>query len=388
MKKGIYRLEGTIQHYDWGGTDYLPGLLGIINTSKKNYAEYWMGTHPKSPSQIRLGDELQKLDTVTAIPFLLKVLDVKDMLSIQVHPSKMAAALEFAKENADRIPLDAPHRNYKDDNHKPELAYAISEFWLLHGFKPEDPLRAVLRSVPEFESLIPVFELEGYEGLYKKVMGMPQEQVNACLTPLLDRIVPLYEKGVLRKEEEDYWAARAAITFNRNGQTDRGIFSVYFFNIVKLNPGEAIFQEAGIPHAYLFGQCVEIMANSDNVLRGGLTTKHIDVKELLKHTKCDAVIPAILKGTRKDNFEKVFETTAPDFELAEIRMEKMNDRQAKTRTDEILFVLQGVVDLSAEDHFLSLIAGEAAFVAAGTAYHMRCIEKSLVFRASAPVNRE
>ncbi len=125
---------------------------------------------------------------------------------------------------------------------------------------------------------------------------MPQDEVNKHLQSLLDRIIPLYNTGKLKRSQEDFWAARAAQTFSQGKNIDRGIFSVYLFNLVGLQKGQAIFQDAGVPHAYLEGQNIEIMASSDNVLRGGLTTKHIDVKELLKHVKCEPTNPNILNG--------------------------------------------------------------------------------------------
>src|SRR5690606_10034604 len=112
----------------------------------------------------------------------------------------------------------------------------------------------------------------------------------------------------------DFWAARAALTFEENGNIDRGIFSIYLFNLVRLKNGEAIFQDAGVPHAYLEGWNVEIMASSDNVLRGGLTSKHIDVKELLKHVKCEATEVKVIMGDLKGK-ERIYETPAPDFAL-------------------------------------------------------------------------
>lgn len=384
-KQGVYAIKGVVQHYDWGGTDFIPALLGQVNAAKKPYAEYWMGTHPKSPSELISETGIWSLAERTQLPYLLKVLDVHDMLSIQVHPTKAAAELEFARENSEKIPLDSPKRNYRDENHKPELAYALSEFWLLHGFKSEEPLRAILRAVPEFAGLHDLFERESYLGLYKKVMGMPQEEVNALLQPLLDRIVPLYEKGVLHREEEDYWAARAAITFNRNGEADRGIFSVYFFNIVRLEPGEAIFQDAGVPHAYLFGQCVELMANSDNVLRGGLTTKHIDVKELMKHVKCEGLIPNKLPGAWINGVEKVFETPAPDFQLSEIRLTEDQVTEAMTaQGPEIWFNISGTSLFRCRGRELTLQKGEAAFVEPGAAYSLETPNGSRLFKAALP----
>ncbi len=384
-KQGVYAIKGVVQHYDWGGTDFIPALLGQVNAAKKPYAEYWMGSHPKSPSELISETGTWLLSDRVQLPYLFKVLDVYDMLSIQVHPSKAAAELEFARENSEKIPLDSPKRNYRDENHKPELAYALSEFWLLHGFKPEDHLLRILRAVPEFAGLHELFLREGYLGLYKKVMGMPQDEVNTILQPLLDRIVPLYEKGVLHREEEDYWAARAAITFNRNGQSDRGIFSVYFFNIVKLEPGEAIFQDAGIPHAYLFGQCMELMANSDNVLRGGLTTKHIDVKELMKHVKCAPLEPQKLAGAWINGVEKVFETPAPDFQLSEVRLLAGAEPVSfEAEGPEIWFNLSGTTLIRCRGRELSLQKGEAAFAEAGVSFEILSTNGSRLFKAGAP----
>ena len=162
--KNVFKLKGKIQQYAWGGTAYLPRLLSIPNPENKPFAEYWMGAHDNAPSELE-GAEPSKLNeyirqqpesTLGAIvaqrfgrlPYLLKILDVKDMLSIQVHPTKKNAELEFAAENGKGIALTAPQRNYKDDNHKPELMLALSEFWLLHGFKPEEELMYTLASVP------------------------------------------------------------------------------------------------------------------------------------------------------------------------------------------------------------------------------------------------
>jgi mannose-6-phosphate isomerase len=246
----------------------------------------------------------------------LKVLDVKDMLSIQVHPTKKAAESAFAAENMKGTPLTAPNRNYKDDNHKPELMLALSDFWLLHGFKSPQALVTILMQTPELQFLVPFFDNKNYHALYEVVMTMDQQEVDERLQPLLDRIVPLYEKGFLNRSQEDFWAARAAKTFCEPNKLDRGIFSIYLFNLVNLKPGEAIFQDAGIPHAYLEGQNMEIMANSDNVLRGGLTNKYIDVPELMHHMRFEEVKPHIIKGTAGTvPGETVFPTPAADFEL-------------------------------------------------------------------------
>jgi len=293
-ESSMYKLKGIIRNYDWGGVEFLSKLLLHSNPGGEPMAEYWLGAHDLASSilvtknnEIGLNQFIEKnkekaLGKTVAkkfgrLPYLLKILDVKDMLSIQVHPAKHEAEIEFARENKERIPVNAPHRNYKDDNHKPELMVALGDFWLLHGFKPVEKLRMTLGSISELKPLLEIFDATGYDQLYKTVMEMPQESVNQLLQPLLHRIVPLYRQGQLKKNDENFWAARASLTFNGQSspdagnvqKIDRGIFSVYFFNLLYLEAGEGVFQDAGVPHAYLEGQNVEIMANSDNVLRGG-----------------------------------------------------------------------------------------------------------------------
>ncbi|MGC4038219.1 MAG: mannose-6-phosphate isomerase, class I [Chitinophagaceae bacterium] len=400
LKNKLYSLYGKVQHYAWGGYEYIPALLDITNEENKPYAEYWMGTHPLASAEVGDAHEsLAKLiadnkeailgDAVTKdfgeLPYLFKILDVRDMLSIQVHPSKENAKADFAKEHKAGVAVDAPHRNYKDDNHKPELAAALTDFWLLHGFKPKEKMVSILSNVDELESLLPIFEDEGYEGLYKHVMEMPQEEVNEILQPLIDRIVPLYNEGRLTRYKEDFWAARAAVTYNQGDDIDRGIFSVYLFNLVNVKKGDAIFQDAGVPHAYLEGKNAEIMANSDNVLRGGLTKKHIDVPELLKHVKCEATVPEILHG-EKDNRETIYKTPAKEFQLSYITLGKDESFSVFSKTGEVFIVIEGNARFSVGDERLRLAAGESAFVVAGQKVNMlSSSDKTLIYRATAPV---
>lgn len=399
---GIAPLTGTVKHYDWGGHTFIPTLLNLHDAGNKPYAEYWLGVHPqaeckvieKNGAAILLREMIRKAPSATLgdyvyhrfgdMPYLLKALDVKDMLSIQVHPSKAAAEKDFAEENARGIPLTAPDRNYKDNNHKPELMVAMGDFWLLHGFKSKEKMTQVLQTVPELTFLLPIFQRSSYAGIYRQVMEMPQEQVNAALQPLLDRIIPLYHERRLDKSHEDFWAARASLTFSQGNNIDRGIFSVYLFNLVALKQGQAVFQDAGVPHAYLEGQNIEIMASSDNVLRGGLTTKHIDVKELLKHVRCEAVIPTILGG-EKNGTGIVYKTPAPDFELSGYSLQKDEQVSITAGTAEILLLARGHVQLAGEETAVELKTGApSAVIFSGNTLTMSAKEPSLVFRAGVP----
>jgi mannose-6-phosphate isomerase len=375
----MFQLTGKVQHYPWGGNRFIPELLGISNDENRPFAEYWMGIHPAAPSVIHvfdnaytglpdlikseperyLGKDLMK--TFGDLPFLFKILDVKDMLSIQVHPSKTEAEKGFDAEEAAKIPMNASNRNYKDRNHKPEIMLALSDFWLLHGFKNPNLLMETLSNYEVFNKLIPVFEQSGYKGLYQYVMEMQQEEVNVLLQPLADKIIPLYNAGEIPKHSSDFWAARAFLTYPE--VLDRGIFSVYFFNMVNLKEGEAIFQGAGVPHAYLEGQNVELMANSDNVLRGGLTLKHVDVPELLKHTLFEPIQPNILK-LNADAKETVFESPVPDFCLSHVLLSANESIQCKADGPEIWFVIAGN-GVTEDANAFNLKKGASFFVADG-----------------------
>lgn len=400
----IYKLRGKVQHYAWGGTDYIPKLLGIPNKEQQPFAEYWMGAHANAPSMIyQPGEEGQPLDEFISkspesclgkqtaqhfgrLPYLFKVLDVHDMLSIQVHPTKAEAEKGFARENAAGIPLQAPQRNYKDDNHKPEIMVALSEFWLLHGFKMPEALKGTLQTVPELNKLLDIFEQGSYKGLYRHVMEMPQEEVNEMLAPLLSRIMPFYHEGKFSRHQPEFWAARVIDSGMGNmQQIDRGIFSIYFFNIVQIKPGEGIFQAAGIPHAYLEGQNMELMANSDNVLRGGLTPKHVDVPELLKHTRFEGIVPQILKGDRMaEKAERMYASDVPDFSLSEISLATGEQVSDTSFSIEILFVLEGQVTISSKESLLNFSKGEAALIFADTAYEITGSEAAVLYKASVP----
>lgn len=331
-------LTGIVQDYDWGGYEYIPTLLDQENREKHPQAELWMGTHPRGMSAIKVdgqsmplaewiaSDPAGILGTATArhfhnsLPFLFKILDVRKMLSIQAHPTKKAAVAGFARENEQGIPLSAGHRNYKDDNHKPEIMVALTDFWLLHGFRSEDSIDSLLREIPEFQSLWQVFLDKGIRGLYQHTMEMPQDAVDHLLAPLARRLEAGLAAGQLDRNEPDYWAAHAFRDYTRDGHYDRGVFSIYLFNLVAMQPGEGIFQAANIPHAYLEGVNVELMANSDNVFRGGLTSKHVDVGELMQHLSFAPVEPDILQGENRLPHERVYPAPVPDFDLSRIRL--------------------------------------------------------------------
>lgn len=397
MKK-IYKLKGRIQHYAWGGYEFLPQLLGINNAEHRPFAEYWMGAHPSAPAELVTPEGNRSLYTACTetpesvlsekvynrfgeLPYLFKVQDVKEILSIQVHPSKEEAEKGFNREEAEGIPINAPYRNYKDRNHKPEVMVALSEFWLLHGFKPLAVIDKTLEDVPEFTVLLPYFRKEGLQALYQFVMEMQQPEINAMLNQLIKREIRRKNDGELTKEQPGWWVAKIFAGKTEIGDIDRAVFSLYLFNIVKVNPGEAVFQAAGVPHAYLEGQCMELMANSDNVLRAGLTPKHIDVPELMKHTIFESIQPNVMPGNPVLPGERVYPCPVPDFGIAKIDLSATVSYTGKASSLEIWVVTEGgaVVNNS-----LALKRGEAFAVFANESYTIEASGACTLFKAFVP----
>jgi len=382
---GIFQLKGQVKQYDWGGDSFLPQLLGIDNPQHLPFAEYWMGIHPQGPSRIESVDKHSTYlsEKEPHFSFLLKILDVREMLSIQVHPNREMAQLYFERENRLGIPLNSPERNYKDPNHKPELMVALSEFWLLHGFKSPEALKETFAKYPELNPLQAKWEEMGNRGVYQWLMELPQLEVDAWLSVSANNWGTAYEQGALSKSDPAFWAARAVKSFCKNGKMDRGIFSIFLFNVVKLEKGQGIFQGAGIPHAYLAGQNVEIMANSDNVLRGGLTNKYMDVCELMRHIDTSSIEPRILEPKADGVGLRHYPAPVDDFRIQSILLEAGQEFQYQAQ--ESLLILAPAGDLEITDGGASFHLGSpdlCAYVAANTSFTVRPRTRSLLFIAS------
>ena len=396
----ILLLKGKIQHYAWGGYDYIPAWLGIENKEHQPFAEYWLGAHPSASATVvtRNGElSLQQLineypqeflsqatrQRFGELPYLLKILDVKDMLSIQVHPTKATAAVGFEAEEAAGVLIGASNRNYKDKNHKPEVMVALSDFWLLHGFLEKEKLKAALQSQPEFAELIDIFGDGNYKALYERVMNLPQSEVNHNLMPLVKREIERKQKDETDKHEPGWWVAKLYENNNDIDDIDRGVYSIYFFNIVNAKEGEGVFQGAGLPHAYLEGQNVELMANSDNVLRGGLTPKHVDVPELMKHTKFEGIIPNILKGEKMNGQEKNYPCPVPDFGIHSLSLQKGETASEKTVSLELWIVIKGSVSLSGSNT-LTVHGGQSFAILPDESFTITAMKDALLYKAFVP----
>ncbi len=410
-------LAGAVQHYEWGGREFIPALIGLPNPEGRPFAELWMGTHPRGTATADIDGARISLDRLIAadpwvvlgsddalrftgrLPYLFKVLDVRVMASIQAHPSKAQAEEGFARENAAGIPLDAAQRSYRDENHKPEVHVVLTDFWMLHGFRPLEEISEVLGSEAELAACMPDFDQRRraaagpaaraalLKELYARVMTMPQQAVNAILDPLVARLEAEDARGALSRDMPGFWALRAARTFPLpGGGRDRGIVSAYLMNLVRLKPGQGTYQPAGTLHAYLEGANVELMANSDNVLRGGLTPKHVDVNELLATLDFSDGKPAILEGRARSETGREYETPAEEFALERIEVSQgVPYSGGREHGADTLIAVEGSAAVVAAGRALTLSRGGIALVPAGVPYSVAArAPRAVLFKASVP----
>lgn len=349
--RGAVKIKGQIQAYQWGGLQFLPQLLGYSNTNNLPQAEYWLGAHPSAcataaDTDVPL-DQLLRQANAPSLQFLLKILDVHDMLSIQVHPTKEQAAAGFARENALGISLNAKNRNYKDVSDKPELMVALSEFWLLHGFRREDEIASLLESKPYLDELRKKLLRDGLKAAFAFALDFSSEKIQAMQATLArDSLRQPEEKN---KNSVGFWIRR---WLTKNADVENGILTLFFLNLVKVDPGMAVYQPAGLLHAYLEGQNVELMANSDNVLRAGLTPKHIDVAELLSISIIEPTDPRdfIIQPAKTATGEIRFVTPFTEFELAELTGAERSIVEWTTAAPEILFCYEGEANIRLADN--------------------------------------
>ncbi|MHA0868758.1 mannose-6-phosphate isomerase [Enterobacter cloacae] len=371
----MQKLINSVQNYAWGSKTALTELYGIANPDNLPMAELWMGAHPKSSSkvedasgQVRALRDVIDADKATLLgnsvanrfgelPFLFKVLCADQPLSIQVHPNKKASEIGFAKENAAGIPLDAAERNYKDPNHKPELVFALTPFLAMNAFREFSEIISLLQPVAGAHNAIAHFlanpNAESLSQLFASLLNMQGDEKSHALAVL---------KAALDGQQGEPWdTIRLISAFYPD---DSGLFSPLLLNVVKLNPGEAMFLFAETPHAYLQGVALEVMANSDNVLRAGLTPKYIDIPELVANVKFVAKPAAeLLTQPVQNGAELDFPIPVDDFafSLHDLSQTKTTIAQESAA---ILFCVEGEATLHKGEQRLVLKPGESAFVAA------------------------
>lgn len=380
----MHELVGALRSYAWGSRTALAELCGRQVPSAHPEAELWFGAHPADPAYLRTDDGTRSLLEVVSenpgeelgaaatrfgdrLPFLLKILAAEEPLSLQAHPSAEQARSGFARENRTRVPLDSPMRNYRDDSHKPELVVALERFEALAGFR--DPLRTVdlfraldVAELAQYAGLLAAQpDSDGLRTLFTSWITLPPTVLDTLLPTVLDGCVR-YLSG---SEREFAAEARTTLELAEAYPGDAGVLAAMLLNRITLQPGQGLFLAAGNLHAYLHGVAVEIMANSDNVLRGGLTPKHVDVPELLKVLDFEPIdLPLVLPQPAGDGSVR-YPTPAPEFALR--RFDLTAGSALVPLTDAgpgIVLCTSGSVRLLDGDSKVSLTRGAAAWISA------------------------
>ncbi len=329
-------LKNPLKHYAWGSDSAIPELLGLPVIAGDPVAEMWIGAHPLGSSELRQGDAWVSLfDLISAqpqrylgcrifsrygseLPFLMKVLAASRPLSIQAHPDRKQAICGFQLENARGMAIDDPRRTYKDPNPKPECVCALTPFWAMCGFRSAE---AVLANMEPFSELLheelnalihAADEASGLRTLFRALLELDPQRKKVVLIALRQQVesraLPTLESG---------WIGKLLMAY----PADIGCLAPLFMNLICLEPGEALFLPPNTLHAYLEGVAIEIMANSDNVVRGGLTPKHIDIETLARIVNFAPSLVCALQARPLDAFERIYPTAAAEFQLSRLDLD-------------------------------------------------------------------
>lgn len=367
----IVEIEGVIQNYAWGSRAAIAEFQGRASSGLPE-AELWLGTHPRGPSRL-VGGPAGVADLRGflggELPFLFKLLAAAQPLSLQAHPSRAQAEAGFEREERAGIPVDAPTRNYRDKNHKPELICARTEFHALSGFRPPAESVALAQALGlerELPSFVQSLQRGDLETAFRSLFLLPRPELRSSIQVLAEGA-----KNADRLPESARSAAPWLAELALSHPEDPGAVAALLLNHVRLEPGEAMYLPAGNLHAYLSGVGLELMANSDNVMRGGLTPKHVDVAELCHVLEFTPLLPEVLSGNLEALGEGVracvYRTAATEFELS--RVEVIGGGHYELAGPALVLVESGQIQVSSQDARLELSAGRSAFLdfAAGAA---------------------
>ncbi|MCW2695631.1 MAG: manA [Modestobacter sp.] len=372
----MWQLTNSVRHYPWGSRTVIPELLGEPSPADRPYAELWMGAHADQPSRLADGTPLdaaitaapdQMLGTAVIerfgprLPFLMKVLAADRPLSLQAHPTPEQAAVGFAAEEAAGVPRDDPTRTFKDPFHKPEILLAITPVEALCGFRPvEESLHCLAKlQLPELMPTIAALARGGLRTAIPQLLALSTKRRESLVSAVAERAARFVAAHDPEFINTYRWAAQLAGTY----PGDPGVVISLMCNHLKLAPGEAVFLPAGNLHAYLCGAGVEVMASSDNVLRGGLTSKHIDLAALIEVLDfSDGKVPVLHPVLGPGGLR--YPVPVEDFDLTRVELGE-DAGLLTTAGPQLVLCAEGTAVLGSADGQLELPRGRSAFVPAG-----------------------
>jgi mannose-6-phosphate isomerase len=405
----VQLLRGAIRTYAWGSRTAIAEFTGRPVPAAHPEAELWLGANPGDPAwlenpdgeisllQALVDDPEGQLGSVTrarfgdVLPFLVKVLAADEPLSLQAHPSAEQAAEGYLREEKLGIPVNSPVRNYRDASHKPELLVALHQFEALAGFRPAARTVELLRALavsdldPYIDLLDDQSDADGLRALFTTWITAPQPDIDVLVAAVLDGAIHYVSSGATEFAAE----VKTVLELGERYPGDAGVLAALLLNRITLSPGEAIFLSAGNLHAYLRGVGLEVMANSDNVLRGGLTPKHVDVPELLRVLNFTPTPePQLRAPTHRDGLGLVYDTPAEEFAASMLTLgdaQLGHEVDAPSRHDgpQILLCTEGSTTVSGKSGALTLTHGAAAWVAADDGpIRLIAHEPTKIFRAT------
>lgn len=397
-----YLLEPAFKLYSWGSYTAIQNMTGRKELEGKTAAEMWMGDHPSGLNSIKEDSSLYPLHNLVesypekligksshekfpgTIPFLLKVLGAEKPLSIQSHPDKKQAEEGFERENILNIGMKDFNRGYKDRNHKPEIILALTPFKMMKGFRRYEKIKENFSLYCPESSEMLFFNCPGYseekniKSFFKKIMSAGRHDSENMINEALSAI----NKG--KSEDNDKTVSEMIKKFSEYYPGDPGILSPLYLNCAVLSPGDAVYIPAGELHAYIEGTGIELMANSDNVFRGGLTAKHVDREELYKILRYRPTEIKKIEG-KKEKGETFFFTESEEFLLSEIVLDKDKKyNSAEDRNIDILICCEGSAEvLDSGGCRINVSKGESFLVPSSTGRYS-IIGEGVFYKATVP----
>ncbi len=386
----MHLLRGAVRTYAWGSRTAIAEFTGRQSPTAHPEAELWFGAHPGDPAWLQTeqgeqslleslrGDPEGQLGAAAVarfgdtLPFLVKVLAADEPLSLQAHPSAEQAVEGYAREDRSRIPVSAPTRNYRDRSHKPELLVALDQFDALAGFRPAVQTVELMRALavsdldPYINLLSGQSDADGLRALFTTWITAPQPDLDVLVPAVLEGAIAYIRSGATEFAAH----TKTVLELGERYPGDAGVLASLLLNRITLQPGEAIYLPAGNLHAYLHGVGVEVMANSDNVLRGGLTPKHVDVPELLRVLDFTPTPESALRAQiAREGMELIYQTPAPEFAVSVLCIDGGmlgHEVDAPSRHDgpQVLLCTEGTTVVHAKASSVTLVRGAAAWVAA------------------------
>jgi mannose-6-phosphate isomerase len=389
----IYEMKNHIKNYAWGSKTFLSELMGNDEQSPQPQAELWMGTHSQGISEIKYDNEWISLEKIISsfpntvlgeriarqfdnkLPFLFKILAIDKPLSIQVHPDEHQAVIGFERENKLNISLSASNRNFKDKSHKPELVCALTSLWAMCGFRSYEAIQTNFNAIDENAELCQ--SSQALYGFLKKLMHLNKNQKSQLIASAVQ-----YAQS--RTEQTHWqWVARLAAHF----PDDIGVLAPLYLNVICLNPGEALYLQPGVLHAYLDGNAVEVMCNSDNVIRGGLTVKHIDVEKLLDIVLPHSQVLNPIHPTMGQTNEWHYPIPINSFTLTRYDVQPDHIFNMTVNGPEILLCVKGNIQIHQGTNSLYLKPGMSAFVSY-EAHSYILNGNGVIYKAGSSVDRD